>query len=135
MKKAKRTPNAQRPTSNVEVRTLRTRIDGVPGAAITAWIGPKFVGSVTLSHLNSKSASVTNLFVALEFRRNGIARRLLGECAVRAMEHLGCECIGLIAARNNPARYFYPKVGFTLAYEYSDKSLLFSRPIRKATRR
>jgi ribosomal protein S18 acetylase RimI-like enzyme len=138
MKKTKKTSNVPAtagrlcPTPDVEVRLLRTRIDGVPGAAITAFVGNRFVGAVTLSHLNSKSASVTNLFVALDFRRLGIARRLIEECAFRALEYPGCECIGLIVQGKNPARYFYPKVGFSLAYEYSDKSLLFSRSVRKA---
>jgi ribosomal protein S18 acetylase RimI-like enzyme len=132
MKRAKETSNVQRPTLNVELKTLRKSIDGIPGAAITAWVGSFFVGAVTLSHLNSKSASVTNLFVSLDYRHEGIARRLLDECAFIAMEHRGCECLGLIVQGKNPAQYFYPKVGFSLAYEYGDKSLLFSRPVRKA---
>ena len=115
----------------VRLRVLRQSIDGVPGAAITAWVGSDFVGSVILSHLNSRSASVTSLFVALGYRHCGIAFALLEECARIAAKHK-CDCLGLIVQPKNPARYFYPKAGYRLAYEYSDKSLLFSRSLEQS---
>lgn len=113
---------------NSRVSVLRSRIDGIPGAAVAAFVGTRFAGSVIVSHLNSKAAAVTSLYVGLDYRRNGIGRKLLGACETLARARK-CECIGLIVQGKNPAQYFYRKAGYAVAYEYGDKSLLMSKPL------
>ena len=107
----------------IEVRSFPTLVDGHAQELLLAVLppGPEggsllMVGSVQLE-CDGRWASVCRLYVDQRYRRQGIARRLMGH-AIRAACDAECETLALNCRKDNAAALgLYDKLGFVVGPE------------------
>jgi len=119
-----------------EIVKLDINLDGDSGTEIAAIENKQIIGSVMISHKETRSACITQLFVREDKRRQGVGRKLVEECCDISIHK--CETIGLLLKKGNKAEGFYCKLGFVFAYQYDNgDSLLikFLTSLPKANRR
>lgn len=91
--------------------------------------GDEFVGTVTLRHRGQQVADLSRLFVAVNHRRKGVARRLIDMATEIALES-SCEAMSLyVKPANAIAIGLYRATGFALTYKWPDGDLLFTRTL------
>lgn len=90
-----------------------------------------FRGTICLQYENRKSANISKLFVSPEYRRRGIATKLLNECCKIARES-GCETISLMCLENNKEIIkLYKANSFAFTYQYDDGYILMTKFLNK----
>jgi len=85
------------------------------------------IGTVQLSCKGKRVASFSRLFVADRHRQRGLGRALVGAAdriaRASGSEAIACEC----HPSNLQAQAFYRRLGFTVAFQFDDGSLIMHR--------
>jgi len=93
-------------------------------------VGRSIFGRVGLSAKDTKVASIRQLYVAPDSRKQGIGKELVRLCIYQAATE-GCESINLTVAKSNEQVIpFYKKLGFILCADFGDE-VWMCRPIHK----
>lgn len=73
--------------------------------------GETLVGMVTLKSMGHNQAQIFTLYVKPDFRKKGLAPRLINHCLSEA-KRTGIETCRLTVMKNNPVAGLYRKLGF-----------------------
>lgn len=109
-------------------------VDGVVTTHLGAFVDGKFAATVELLCLKQdrsarRSATIRQLFVLSDFRRNRIGTALVNKCCDIAKEY-GCKTLGLsLDGVNLIGRNFYSHLQFIEAYEYDDGSIVVAKTL------
>lgn len=109
------------------VSQIDTDVDGLQETRLIAIAGEDVLGLVGLAHHGKRSAYLRQLFVAPDFRRQGIGSRLVNRCCDLARMS-GCQTVGLsLSPENSEIMPFYEQLGFSLAFEFDDGITIASK--------
>ncbi|HYM40304.1 MAG TPA: GNAT family N-acetyltransferase [Thermoplasmata archaeon] len=93
-------------------RNLAKQLRSKQTLYLGAFDGPQLVGTVFGTH-DTRKGWINRLAVLPEYRRAGIAARLVRECE-RGLRKYGLEMFAaLIEAENTPSRSLFAKLGYT----------------------
>jgi GNAT superfamily N-acetyltransferase len=113
----------------LELVCLHPEVDGSKETQFIALRKEGAVGRVGVMAEGLECATIRQLWVHPSLRGQGIGRRLMEQCELRARE-CGCCTLNLSVHRDNlKAAVWYGKMGFFLAAVYEDGDMLMAKPL------
>ena len=115
--------------NDLELVSLNPEVDGVKETQFVAMRREGAVGRVGVKAEGKECATIRQLWVHPDLRGQGIGRRLVEACVVRARE-CGCCVVNLaVHSENMKAAEWYGKLGFFLAHVFDDGEMLMVKPL------
>lgn len=96
--------------------SLRKQMDELHHRFILCYAGEDAVGFASYSHLGENIYKLHKIYVLPDHQRQGIGRRML-DVVLEDVARRGGVALDLNVNRQNPARFFYEKLGFEILRE------------------